>query len=242
MNDVIPQWLDLENAIVYLNNQTNEKWTIPALLELGRLGKLPMYAIVPEDSYIQYWDMADSNTSMRQQEISDFLPLTAHNIQKIQKFYPASGHSVLIEAPLPDGCSYDLPEYWPIFMRIQSKDFSRGVVIKSHEAIRILGKELEVLLTKQAKPAKPTTSVITQNALKKSHYMDSPIKQARNLAINPNDVSEIWGLLKANAQSASPWSPIGGKEERIDYIECISEKPFSKGALRKYLERNPHTK
>jgi hypothetical protein len=149
MNNLIPQWLDLQSAVAYLTNKTKEEWAIPSLLELGRVGKLPMYAIVPEDSYIQYWDMSDTKPLMREKEISDFLPVTTQHIQKIQKFYPASGYSISIEAPLPKGCSYDLPEHWPILMRMDSKGFSRGMVIKSHEAIRILGKELQEFLSQQ---------------------------------------------------------------------------------------------
>lgn len=79
-----------------------------------------------------------------------------------------------------------------------------------------------------------------RNSLK-SHYMDSPINQARTKASNPNDLSEVWGLLMANAKSEVPWSPIGGEQNNANYIGCISEKPFSREALRKYLKRKPRT-
>ena len=152
MNNLIPQWLDLQSAVAYLTNKTKEEWAIPSLLELGRIGKVPMYAVMQEGTYIQYWETKDNQATLRQKEIADLLLITPQQIEQILKMYPAHGYELLIEAPLPNGCSYDLPEYMPILMRMESKGFSRGVVIKSHEAIRILGKELEGYL--QAKPAK----------------------------------------------------------------------------------------
>ena len=158
MNNLIPQWLDLQSAVAYLTNKTKEEWAIPSLLELGRIGKVPMYAVMQEGTYIQYWETKDNQATLRQKEIADLLLITPQQIEQILKMYPAHGYELLIEAPLPNGCSYDLPEYMPILMRMESKGFSRGVVIKSHEAIRILGKELEGYL--QSKPATPAPEVI----------------------------------------------------------------------------------
>ena len=85
------------------------------------------------------------------------------------------------------------------------------------------------------------TNMIIHRRLKKSHYMDSPIKQARAIASNPNDVSEIWALLLRSAESPTPWPPIIEVAGDLKSILCY-DKSFSKGALRKYLERNPQTK
>ena len=67
-------------------------------------------------------------------------------------------------------------------------------------------------------------------------YMDSPIKKAKEIAINPNDVSELWGLLFSNAESDTRWSPITDVHANGKSIIC-HDNTFTKGALRKYLFR-----
>lgn len=70
----------------------------------------------------------------------------------------------------------------------------------------------------------------------RAHYMDSPIKNARNIACNKNDVSEIWGILLENAQSHQMWSPISDIAADGSKIIC-HEKTFTKTALRDYVKR-----
>ena len=105
---------------------------------------------------------------------------------------------------------------------------------------------LDAFKAKQAKPmtapeAPAVTNITTHNAFKKSHYMDSPIKQARAIANNPNDLSEIWGLLLRSAESDTPWPPIIEVAGDLKTIKSY-DNSFSKEALRKYLVRNPHAK
>jgi len=72
----------------------------------------------------------------------------------------------------------------------------------------------------------------------RAHYMDSPIKNARNIAHNKNDVSEIWGILLENAESHQMWSPISDIAADGSGIIC-HEKTFTKTALRDYVKRRP---
>ncbi len=239
MKKTVPKWFDLKEASEYL---TNENLTIADLLEFGVTGELPMYAIVPDDCFIQYWDIWSNLPNFIEEEIKNFLLIQPHQIEKIQKMGSATGYSILVEASLPEGYSYELSEYLNEDMRKFSENFSRGVTIKSREAVRILGKDLEdFLLNILAKSNAPieasmVRAIVNNCFVKKMHYMDSPIKKAKEIAINPNDVSELWGLLFSNAESDTRWSPITDVHANGKSIIC-HDNTFTKEALRSYLNK-----
>ena len=228
MNNLIPQWLDLDSAVHHL---ANKKITISKLLEFGGIGDLPMYVLIDKSFTIKFWDMRSKPPILKSQEITDFLPISKDQIQKIQKMYPASGYSISIEARLPEGCSYDLPDSYPILMRMESKHFLRGGIIESHRDIRVSGRELNSFM--QAIQPKATRSP-----------MAKPIDDIRKHSDEPNNKVAIWETLKKLALDKSPPPPIiGYTGEGIQYTGTkfdLSGEPdvYTKKALNGYIDRN----
>ena len=160
MNHLItPQWLDLKDAVAYLAKATNNPWTIAEVLELGRVGKLPMYAVIRPDTGVSCWPEStikekthrwdservitfETNPHFEPFKALDFPLVAPQQIAEIQGYGEVSGYEVLIEVPAPNGFTYDHPVL-PISMD------ARGVTIKSYEAIRVKGKELEAFISKE---------------------------------------------------------------------------------------------
>ena len=232
MNNLIPQWLDLDSAVHHL---ANKKITISKLLEFGGIGDLPMYVLIDKSFTIKFWDMRSKPPILKSQEITDFLPISKDQIQKIQKMYPASGYSISIEARLPEGCSYDLPDSYPILMRMESKHLSRGKIIKSLKEIRVLARELEELKGVQVILSKADRSA-----------MAKPINDIRKQSDEPNNNIVIWEALKALALSKNPPPPIlGYTDEGIQFRGAMFDESgepdiYTNSAFRGYMLRHPY--
>jgi hypothetical protein len=232
MNSITSQWFDLDSAV---KNLANKKINIPQLLEFGRLGELSMYVLLDKGLVIKFWDMKTHPPILKQQEITDFLQLSPDQIQKIQKMYPLGGLSISIDALLPEGGVYDLPDFYPIHMRMESKHLPRGGVLRSYVDIRVSGRELDIFKSRQEIQSKVSRS-----------SMAKPIEDIRRQIDEPNNKVAIWEALKKLSLSKNPPPPIVGYiNEGIQYRGEIFDESgepdvYTNTAFRSYMIRHPH--
>ena len=252
VSNLIPRWVNLDNAVEYLKKM-GVTVTPQELLTHGIEGAVEIYSIVPDDSYVQYWSINGNQCVLHQEEINGPIRIAPTKLNKILQLYPSAGYSLLIEAPLPGGCSYDLPEYFPIIMRMEGKSFSRGITISSHEALRVSGNQLDALFTELHNPEPVEaqgSKVVGEGAIKTyitSRNAITPLViEVRNGCALPNDLNAVWNQLINMARLNPPRSPLIGfvPNEGIQYqgkkfYEDNGCDYYSKEALRAYINRNP---
>ena len=232
MNNLIPQWLDLDGAVNYL---AIEKINISKLLEFGRLGKLPMYALVPAGTQIQYWDTEPYPPVRRTQAIAEPLRINSDTIYQVQERYPNVGYAIKIDSPIPKGCTFNPLGVARVYEALEFKPLNRGITLKTHESIRILRKDIDAL-----KILLETNPI---NLLKRS-AMAKVVNDIRKKSTEPNSKSLIWAALKALAVSKNPPAPIVGYTgEGIQYHGKKFDDDgdydiYSKKALGSYMDRN----